>query len=266
MVRIPIRQKPASQQVGLRCGVFTFLLTSCLVVHMLGQSSSPKPNIAGSSDITQLDDGTVSGDIYHNAELGFRYQFPHGWVVSDKATQEKAIAAGRQFVWGDDTSAKREHKAMRQCTKSLLFVTRYPQEMRSIEFNPQALLIAADPKCAPGVSFPRTVKDREAIQRIASQLAIYFKTPAVMSKNRARIRVFENAGRVMLEISQSFISSTHELDTSTFRDFRSSVLLMQAHDYWIMWMFMTDDDVQLDQMRATKIFFDAAPAGPTEAR
>jgi hypothetical protein len=266
MARIPIHQRPTSQGVRLRCGVLTVLLCSCLAVHALGQSSSPGPNIEGSSAIAQLDDGTISGDIYHNAELGFRYQFPHGWVVNDKATQEKAIAAGRQFVWGDDTSAKREHKAMRQCTKSLLFVTRHPQEMRSIEFNPQAFLIAADPKCAPGVSFPSTVKDREAIQRIADQLGIYFKTPAIMSKNPARVRVFENAGRVMLEISQSFISSTHELGTSTVRDFSSSVLLMQARDYWIMWMFMADGDTQLDQMRATKIFFDSAPTGPTDAR
>jgi hypothetical protein len=266
MARIPNWHRQALARVGRRCGVLAILLSSCLAVHALGQSSSPNPNAAGSGGIAQLDDGTVSGDTYHNPELGFRYQFPHGWVVNDKATQEKAIAARHQFVWGDDTSAKREHKAMRQCTKSLLFVTRYPQEMRSVVFNPQALLIAADPKCAPGVSFPSTVKDREAIQRIANQLWIYFKTPAIMSKNPARVRVFENAGRVMLEISQSFISSTDELGTSTVQDFSSSVLLMQARDYWVMWMFMADGEIELDQLRATKIFFDAAPAGPAKAR
>jgi hypothetical protein len=262
----PNRQRQASTHVGFRFCVFTTLLISCLGVHALGQSSSPRSDNVGSGGIAQLEDGTISGDMYHNAELGFRYEFPHGWVVNDKATQEKAIAAGHQFVWGDDTSAKREHKATRQCMKSLLFVTRYPQEMRSIGFNPQVFLIAADPKCAPGVNFPSTVKDREAIQRIASQLGIYFKTPAIMSKNPARIRAFENDGRVMLEISQSFISSTHELGTSTIRDFSSSALLMQARDYWIMWMFMADGEIQLDQLRATKIFFDATPAGPAEAR
>jgi hypothetical protein len=70
----------------------------------------------------------------------------------------------------------------------------------------------------------------------------------------------------MLEISQSFTFSTHEPGTSTVQNISSSVLVMQARDYWIMWMFMGDSDTQLDQLRATKIFFDAASAGPTEAR
>jgi hypothetical protein len=266
MACIPNRQRQALACVRLRLGVFAALLCTCLAVHMHGQSPSSRSDISGPDRIAQLSDGSVSGNMYHNAELGFQYQFPKGWIVDDKPTQQRTVADGRQFVWGDETSAKRERKAARQCTKDLLFVTRYPEEMRSNGFNPLAFLIAADPKCAPGVTFPSTAKDHEAIQRIANQLGIYFQTSTITSRSPARIRAFDNGGRLMLEISQSFWISIHEPGGTTSQNIRSSILLMQAGEYWVMWMFAGSDDVQLNELRATKIFFDAGPAGSAEAR
>jgi hypothetical protein len=261
----PNRQGQTRERMRRRFEVFAILLCSC-AIHAYSQSSSPKPNVAEADRIAQLEDGLVSGDVYHNVELGFRYQFPHGWIVNDKGTQEKALSAGHQFVWADDISAKREKKATRQCAKGLLFVTQYPEEMRLNSFGPLAFLIAADPKCIPGVSFPSTAKDHEAIQRIVSQLGVYFKTLPINSNGSPHIRAFDNGGRVMLEVSNSFSMSTHEPGSDTFRTVRSSILVMQARDYWVMWMFASDNDTQLNQLRATKIFFDAAPAGSAEPR
>jgi hypothetical protein len=266
MARFPIRQRPVLARVRLRFGAFALLLCACLAVDLHSQSSLAAPDPAETSRIAGLSDGTISGNTYHNAELGFRYQFPDGWIVNDKATQQKAIADGYQFVWGEDTSAKRSRKAARQCTKDLLFVTRYPEGMRVNGFNPMAFLIAADPKCAPSITFPSTVNDHEAIQRITSQLGIYFKTSTISARSPTRIRAFDNGGRVMLETSQSFSISTHQPGRDTFQNIRSSVLTMKAGEYWVMWMFASDDDVQLDKLRASKIFFDAAPAEPAETK
>ncbi len=260
-------QKQASARIRLRFGLFAILLSSCLAVHTHGQSPSLRKDVSGANRIAQLSDGTTSGNMYHNAELGFRYQFPKSWIVNDRATQDRAVAARRQFVWGDYISAKREREAEPQCTQDLLFVTRYPEEMRLNQFNPFAFLIAADPKCAPGVTFPKTVKDNEAIQRIASALGVYFKTADVTSRSSTRIRAFNNDGRVMLEISQSFSITTREPGRTTFfHNIRSSVLLMQASEYWVMLMFASDDDVQLEKLRATKIFLDGGPAEPAESK
>lgn len=266
MAGIPNRQSQALARVRIRFRVFPIVLCSCLAVHTLGQSTPLTSDPSEANRIAGLSDGTISGNTYHNAELGFRYQFPDGWIVNDKATRERAIADGDQFVWGEDLLTKREPRAARQCTKDLLFVTRYPEGMRTNGLNPMGFLIAADPKCVPGVVFPSTVKDQEAIQRITSQLGIYFKTSTITSRSPTRIRAFDNGGRVMLEASQSFSIVTHQPGRDTLQNIRSAILLMQAGEYWVMWMFASDDDVQLAKLRASKIFFDPGQAQPAETK
>ena len=72
------------------------------------------PNPLGppsSSRIGQLSAGVISGNNYKNDALGFTYEFPAGWVVNDKAIQDKVVEAGHQFAWGDSPPAAREHTA-----------------------------------------------------------------------------------------------------------------------------------------------------------
>jgi hypothetical protein len=213
------------------------------------------------SGIGRLAAGSVSAGMYSNPALGFRYEFPGGWVANDKATQQRAVLSGQQFVWSDDPELKLDHKSGTHCTRDLLLVTRHPEGMQSNGFNPLAFLIAADPACALPVTFPRSVKDKDSIQNIASQLGIYFRTYEVTSRTPSRIRAFENGGRVMLEVSQSLTVSRHDPGSTITQVIRTSVTLMQAGDYWVMWMFAADNDTDLDRLRTSKIFFDAqAPA------
>jgi hypothetical protein len=242
-------------QRSLPFGVLAILVVFYLVMDGRGQSPSLASKVP-EADITKLSDGTVSGNTYHNADLGFRYEFPPGWTVSDKATQEKEIRAGHQFVWADDVSRGRPKPT--QCSKALLLVSRYPEEMRLNEFNPEAFLVVADPRCLPGASFPSNVKDREAIQRIAGHLGIYFKTSDATSMAPPRVRAFDNGGRVMLEVSQSFSISRHEAGNTTLQNIQSSLWIMKAENYWVMLMFASADDAQLQKLRATRVFFDSA--------
>jgi hypothetical protein len=221
------------------------------------QSASPNPNASEDKGIAALSDGTISGTTYQNPDLGIRYEIPSGWSANDLATQRQAIADTRQVVWTDDLDPRHKHKAARQCTKDLLMVTQYPEAMRVNDFNPFVLMIAADPKCSPGVTFPSTVKDRQAMDRIISQLATYFRTAAVSSKSPAEIRAYDNAGQVILEVSQRLRIDRHEPGTYTVQDIHTSVFLAQVDKYWLMWMFVGSDDGQLARLRATKIFFDA---------
>src|ERR1700722_6753262 len=69
--------------------------------------SVPTPTISA-THIAQLKLGVVSGNTYTNDALGFSFQFPSGWVVADKATQDKVVEAGHQFAYGNDPSAIRE--------------------------------------------------------------------------------------------------------------------------------------------------------------
>jgi hypothetical protein len=69
--------------------------------------------------IGQLDPGVISGDVYRNDALGFSYQFPHGWSITDKATQQKVVERGHQAAWGDSPAAAREHEDVEKCERTL---------------------------------------------------------------------------------------------------------------------------------------------------
>jgi hypothetical protein len=191
-----------------------------------GASAVPAINrIAG------LSDGVISGNTYSNAELGFRYEFPSGWVLNDQATHH-------------DT-----------CTKTLLFVSRYEKGTTQTErINPLVILMAVDPVCAPGIAFPKTVNDHEAIQRVASYSTRYFQQESFQLTGAPHVRALNAAGRVVLEVSQSLSVTVPESKEPVIAP--SSVILMQANDYWIIWVFASNSQAELDELRKTKIFFD----------
>lgn len=218
-----------------------------------------KPYTPGASKfptnpIGELSTGSVSGNVYRNEALGFRYEFPRGWVLMSKAQEEAVADAGHQFIWGNSPTAQQEHESASQCTKNLLFVRHSLEASKDGQFNSMVLLLAVDPKCAPGSRFPKGVDDREAIQQIARQIVQYFKTATMSSTEPARVRAFNNAGRIMVELSQSFtVSPPGQADPTSIL---SSMLMMEAGDYWVIWMFAAKDKAELAELRNTKIFFD----------
>jgi len=57
----------------------------------------------------------------------------------------------------------------------------------------------------------------------------------------------------MVEISESFtVSLSGQTDPTNIL---SSMLMMQAGDYWVIWMFAAKDKTELAELRNTKIFF-----------
>jgi hypothetical protein len=236
--------------------VVIFLLSSAAA---LGQSSAT-PSGPAESGLATLSDGTVSGNSYYNADLGFRYEFPAGWNVNDKATQARSVADQRQFVWADDGEPNSKSKPATICSKALLVVTLHPQGMLlNTEFNPLALLLAADPKCAPSVSFPSNAKDKDAIKRMAANLGIFFKLTPSSYPIPGNIRAFDAGGRTMVEVAQSFKVSSRRPGESATQMIRTSVWIMQAGKYWVMAMLAAGNDTDLQKLRASKVFFDSPP-------
>jgi hypothetical protein len=173
----------------------------------------------------------ISGNTYGNAGLGFRYEFPSGWVLNDKATHHD------------------------NCTKTLLFVSRYQKGTTQTEqINPLVIVMAVDPVCASGIAFPKTVDDHEAIQRLASYSMRYFQQESFQSTGAAHVRALNASGRVMVDVSQSLSVTVPGNKEPVIAP--SSVILMQANEYWIIWMFASNSQAELDELRKTKIFFD----------
>jgi hypothetical protein len=214
-----------------------------------------------SGQVSQLTDGTLSGNNYHHPELGFRYEFPKGWAVNEPA---RIIKLEHQFVWEEDKPGKGDSKAAAQCSKTLLFVSEHPDGMQTNEYDPMASLTAVDSECIPGTTFPVSVNDRGQIQSVADQVIIHLKPPTLLNRTPAQIRAFNNGGRVMLEISRSLTLDTRSPQRRNLQNIKSSMLVMEAKQYWIIWTFASADDRNLDKMRASKIYFDTveSPATP----
>lgn len=129
--------------------------------------------VPSSKRIGNLNPGVVKGNTYLNDALGIDYQFPEGWVVNDKVTQDKVIETGHQFAWGNNPNAAREHEAFEQCARVLLFTTKYPAGIKTEEVNPLIALMVVDPECSPGARFPTSIDERDAIKQLAQQLGGY---------------------------------------------------------------------------------------------
>jgi hypothetical protein len=206
-----------------------------------------------SSRIGQLSAGRVSGNVYNNDALGFAYEFPAGWVVNDKAIQDKTMEAGHQYVWGDSASAAREHAAFQQCARTLLMATKYPVGTKTKEYNPFIVVIALDSACSPGAHFPSSKDDQGAIQETARQVMHAFKgTPFVYEEN-STVRVFVVQGHVMLEFLGTFRTNSPGTDTPT--DIYTSIDVTQLNGYWVTWAFASGSPSGLQEMKSTKIAF-----------
>jgi hypothetical protein len=214
--------------------------------------------VPSSKRIGNLNPGVVKGNTYLNDELGIDYQFPDGWVVNDKATQDKVIEAGHQFAWGDNPSAAREHEAFQQCARVLLFTTKYPEGTKSEELNPLIVLMAVDPECSRGARFPTSIDERDAIKQIAQQMVHSFAGTPFMPKGKASVNAFTVQGHLMLEFSGDFTVNVpgRTAPQSIFTSFD----VTEAKDYWVAWGFMSGSQAGLQELKNTKIAFASPPA------
>ncbi len=215
---------------------------------------NPNPLVAPSSSrIGQLSAGVVSGNAYKNDALGFTYEFPAGWVVNDKAIQDKVMEAGHQFAWGDSPSAAREHTAFQQCARVLLMATKYPEGTKTEGYNPLVVVIAVDSACSPGAHFPSSIDDRDAIKEAAQQLVHAFTGTPFVSKGKNSGRAFVVQGHVMLEVSGSFQADPP--GNKTPLDIYTSMDVTELNGYWVGWAFANGSQSGLQEMKNTKIAF-----------
>jgi hypothetical protein len=215
-----------------------------------------------SQRIANLSLGGVSRNVYSNDELGFTYEFPADWHVADKATEDKVIAAGHEVAWGNDPAARREHEQMEQCTRILLYVTKYPEGSSPEAVNPGVMIMAFDSRCSPDApQFPTSTDDEEGISRVgAAMLQSLARTPFTPSK-RNSIRVLSAQDHLLLEIPGAFAVNvpgrTLPVDSST------SMVFTSLNDYWISFMFMSGSEPGVKELvSSAKIAFTARTLVP----
>jgi hypothetical protein len=211
----------------------------------------------------QLNPGVVSGNTFTNDTLGVSFQFPAGWVLADKATQENVVKAGHQFAWGSDPAAAREHEVFERCSRTLFWATKHPEGTRTGEINPLIVLTALDSSCFPGAEFPKSTEDTEGIRQITIQFSRSLYGTPFFGRGKNSVRALTLQNRLLIDLSSAF-----QVEAPTRRqpvDVFSSVIFTQANGYWVMWGIMSGSQSGLDELRRDiRIAFVPSASGPPE--
>lgn len=207
--------------------------------------SLPTP-IISAAHIAELKPGVVSGNTYTNDTLGFSFWFPSGWVVADKATQDKVVEAGHQFLYGNDLAATREHEIAQQCGRILLSATQYPEGTKTDGVNPLVAIMAFDSACLPGVHLPNSTSDNDAIRKLGAQISKSLSGTPFIGKGQSTIRAYTIQNHMMLNLSSGFEVNLPARKQSV--DVFSSIIFTEDNNYWVMWMFMNGAQSELDDL------------------
>lgn len=213
-----------------------------LVATVWGQSSPP----AG-KDLVHVDPGHISGNTYSNADLGFSYEFPAGWQVSDKTAQQKTLDAGHQAAYGDDSEAAREHEEAMRCMRILLWANSPAQPKPQEALTPATIVFAFAPSCFPGVNFPTSSNDQAGIKNAVEFLRGAFNDSPLTSADEQKVNVVTMQKHLFLDVS-----------VSTQKDSKpayAALLLTPVKDYWLVWMLMSNTDSGLTDLKKLKVKF-----------
>jgi hypothetical protein len=196
-----------------------------LAFFMLGVVSLGAPT----SKISQLPDGTLSGNIYLNDTLGLSFEFPSGWT----ATLDPKKAQSLDYRKPDEQA--------NVCSKVLLSLEApHPVEGR---FNSIATLFAIDPGCFSGTEFPRTL-DKAKIVKLTDKIIKTYSHSPYISPYGAYYEGYESQGHVFIRLTHGVIINAlvgHPAAKKEPLNVNDSITLTESNGYWVAWAYLADD-------------------------
>ena len=205
-------------------------------------------------DLAHLDQGSVAGNRYSNPVLGFAYQLPDGWFP------EAQNSSARQRE--RDTAASDSTALVHECTKTLLSATEPTSESDKSGSSPRITIMAADPSCfAPDLTYPKSVHDSEALQRIGQAIVRTFAGTPLLGREASLMRAIELDGHLFLQMPSA--TAVPITGSTLLRKVHKSFVLTNMQQYWVIWLFECDTPSELERIMKTTISF--APrqtAGP----
>lgn len=235
----------------IRISGLAFALLMSLAFVPSGRAQSKHDE--GGIGLAQVDPGHVSGNIYSNNALGFTYDFPAGWKISDKAAQQKTMETGHNANYGDSPEAQREHETTMKCMRVLLWANK-PQPTNPEEgLDPAAIVFAFSPSCFPDVTFPSSSEDRQGIKNAVEFLRDAFNGSPLVSQGEQKISTFKIQNHLFLDVTVS--TQMESTDTGKPEHVYASLLLTPIKDYWLVWMLMSNTDAGLRELKKLKVKF-----------
>jgi hypothetical protein len=201
----------------------------------------------GTSSLSQLPDGEISGNAYTNGALGVIFHFPKDWSAN--------LDSGHSVTFGKDPDGPAN-----RCTRILL---RW-QSPRKVKgwFTAWGVLFAIDPVCLGVDPFPSSVESGNSgqINDFAGKIyALYHPAPFFPPGG---VDIFaeragdETNGPIIVSLRGKGSRNIDEIDPSITRTpvaVNTQFALGQAQEFWVGWAEMDDDRSKSEMERVAKI-------------
>jgi hypothetical protein len=224
-----------------------------LSAHRLAQLQADPP-------ANHIDTGRISGDMYENPQLGFRYPIPPGWTLEDDGAVLPAIERSRRTDFENPWMGAGERELMKVCHKTLFSAwAKRPAADGQLSYDDfgEVTVSAASMACFPGIRFPANPADHRAVQDFLLQLRL---THPVL-QNMRDIRAFTSGGNVFVLLHG--VVGFHVPDDELSRRLSIAMSVTARRGYILTWFFAAPHDSELRELLEEKITFHNGP--PTQA-
>ena len=212
--------------------------------------------VKASAPAEHMDPGKIEGNIYRNAQIGMKYEFPKGWSIQPHGAIEPAIIHYREKVTGEPTLGPRERAVVQACRRTLLSAWRTkPDADGQVPYDEfgEVTLSAMPLSCFPNVHFPDDLNDAAAIRRFVVGLSL----TEPLQRDMTDARTYEAGGKSFV-LTHGTIAYKEDGDALSHR-ISVAMALTQHRGYLLLFLFAAPHDAELRELMASKVGFDAEP-------
>jgi len=204
-----------------------------------------------------MDPGRIDGNIYRNAQIGMKYEFPKGWSVEPHGAIEPAVIRYHEKVTGEPTLGPRERALLKACRRTLLSAWHTkPDADGQVPYDDfgEVTLSAMPLSCFPNIHFPDDPKDAAAIRRFVVGLSL----TEPLQRDMTDARTYEAGGKVFV-LTHGTIAYKEEGDELS-RRISVAMAMTEHRGYLLLFLFAAPHDAELRELMASKVGFDPEPA------
>ena len=223
--------------------------------HRLAQLQADPPE-------RHIDAGKLEGGTYRNAALGFTYQVPSGWVVEAQGAVLPALERAREqespdlLDIGTPTAGAAERQLMKLCSRTLFSLwAKAPGPEGPIAYDDfgEITLSAIAAECFPGVKFPSSSTDRQAMRDFLLQMVLAH--PILRDMRDAKAFTSDGVVFLILRGTIGFKVPNDELS----RRLSVAMAITERRGYLLTWFFAAPHDSELQPLLAKRVGFDPEP-------
>jgi hypothetical protein len=202
----------------------------------------------------QIESGKISGDFYENAQLGFSYRIPQGWVIRQEGIVQPAIERYKaKEDFGRPRMGRSEHILMDACSKTLFSAwAKRPAEDGEISYDDfgEVTVSAIALSCFPTLQVPKQGSDVSAFKDFVGQFSLTH--PIVTDMGSGKVFSQDNIVFVYLHGTVAFGVPNDELS----RRLSLAMAITERRGYLLTWFFAAPHDAELQGLTNERAVFD----------